>query len=157
VLIDPTCDLFLNALAAAVERTRRGDTLLITFSGHGREGTWCFADGDLPLARVAERLPRFAFVCIVSDACHSDAWREVAMPAGAEVMLVAPEEHHPSDGRGINTRSAFTAELIRALRESRSIRYVPLTRVSAQFEPFRIAPDAFVAVEPLVARGDEVG
>lgn len=99
VLIDPTADEFLAEL-------RLGPTL-ITFSGHGRPGTWCFADRELPLKEVIALLPD-APVCIVSDACHS---RDVTWPSN--VTLLAPPAPLALDGHGKNTRSPFTAALIK--------------------------------------------
>jgi len=100
VLIDPTADEFLAGL-------RLGPTL-ITFSGHGRPGSWCFADRELPLNEVIALLPRDEPVCVVSDACHS---RDAPWPSN--VILLAPPAPHALDGHGKNTRSPFTAALIR--------------------------------------------
>ena len=142
VLIDPTADDFVHELAIAVSRSRRGSTLLLTFSGHGREHSWCFFDRDLPLAAVCRELaplPRSTFVCIVADACHPESWREIEVSLRAEVMVVAPSERHPRDGRGINTRSPFTAALIRALCARTPIEdVIPLTPLSPCFEPFTV-------------------
>jgi hypothetical protein len=142
VLIDPTADDFVRELALAVSRSHRGSTLLLTFSGHGREHSWCFFDCDLPLSAVCRELaplPRGTYVCIVADACHPESWREVDVPLRAEVMVVAPPECHPRDGQGINTRSVFTAALIRALCGGTPISdVIPLTPVSSCFEPFTV-------------------
>jgi len=142
VLIDPTADDFVRELALAVSRSHRGNTLLITFSGHGRERSWCFFDRDLPLAAVCRELvplPRRTYVCIVADACHPESWREVEVELRAEVMVVVPPECHPRDGKGINTRSPFTAALIRALCAGGTISdVIPLTPLSPCFEPFRV-------------------
>jgi hypothetical protein len=100
VLIDPTAAEFLAEL-------RLGPTL-ITFSGHGRPGSWCFADRDLALTEVIALLPSAVEVCIVSDACHS---RDAAWPPN--VTLLAPAEPLALDGCGKNTRSPFTAAVIR--------------------------------------------
>ena len=100
VLIDPTADEFLAEL-------RLGPTL-ITFSGHGRPGSWCFADRDLPLTEVIALLRQDEPVCVVSDACHS---REAPWPPN--VILLAPPAPLALDGHGKNTRSPFTAMLIR--------------------------------------------
>ena len=107
VLIDPTAEEFLTEL-------RRGPTL-ITFSGHGRPGTWCFADRELPLTEVIALLPRDEPVCVVSDACHS---RHAPWPPN--VTLLAPPAPLALDGRGKNTRSPFTAALIREWLRVRS-------------------------------------
>jgi len=116
VLIDPTADEFVSELRLAVTRVHRGDTLLITFSGHGRNASWCFFDRDLPLLEVCRLLvplPRGTFVRIVADACHSEAWSAIDVPLRAEVTVIAPAEVHARDGKGRNTRSPFTAALIR--------------------------------------------
>jgi len=116
VLIDPTADEFMDELRVAVLRVHRGDTLLITFSGHGRDASWCFFDRDLALAEVCSLLallPRRTRVCIVADACHSEAWGEIDVQLRAKLNVIAPREMHARDGRGTNTRSPFTAELIR--------------------------------------------
>ena len=100
VLIDPTADEFLAEL-------RRGPAL-ITFSGHGRPGSWCFADRDLALTEVIALLPPHEEVCVVSDACHS---RDAPWPSN--VTLLAPAAPLALDGHGKNTRSPFTAAVIR--------------------------------------------
>ncbi|HJW95671.1 MAG TPA: caspase family protein [Thermoanaerobaculia bacterium] len=112
VLIDCSAELFLEELGCAVARLRGADTLLLTFSGHGRVGAWCFADRDLALRDVCSLLSsrrRGTRVVIVSDACHSESWPAL----DDDVTLIAPAESHPLDGRGANTRSPFTAALIR--------------------------------------------
>jgi hypothetical protein len=112
VLIDCSAAAFLDELHHAVSRLRGRDLLLITFSGHGRVGTWCFADRDLLLTDVCAVLSarrRRTRVVIVADACHPESWPEL----DDGVTLIAPSEPHPQDGRGVNTRSPFTAALIR--------------------------------------------
>jgi len=114
VLIDSDADVFLAELRVVVSRVRRGDTLLITFSGHGRANAWCFADRDLQVGEVGDVLalrPRGVRVVIVADACHSDAWRAID-----GVTLIAPPDQHPRDGAGLNTRTPFVAQLLRDLR-----------------------------------------
>jgi len=118
VLIDCRAGEFLAELRAAVSRMRRDDALLITFSGHGREQSWCFFDRDLPLVDLCDvlaSLPRRTHVCIVADACHSEAWRELDVELRAELTVIAPRDIHARDGRGRNTRSPFTAALLRAM------------------------------------------
>ena len=122
VLIDPARDEFTRELSVAITHTRRGDTLLITFSGHAHEEAWCFTDGDLPLRDLCDALdalPRRTFVYVVADACHPEVWRE--LPKRSEVMVIAPPDGYVRDGLGKNTRSPFTAALIRAMHESPSL------------------------------------
>lgn len=118
VLIDCSAAEFVAELRVAVAGIRRGDTLLLTFSGHGRESAWCFADRDLPLREICEvlaALPSRAFALIVADACHHEAWRAIDVRLRAEVTVIAPRETHARDGHGRNTRSPFTAAVIRAM------------------------------------------
>ena len=118
VLIDCSAAEFVAELRVAVAEIRRGDALLLTFSGHGRESSWCFADRDLPLRELCEvlaQLPPRAVVLVVADACHHEAWRALDVPLRAEVTVIAPRETHARDGHGRNTRSPFTAAVIRAM------------------------------------------
>lgn len=118
VLLDCIASEFLDELRVAVSRMRRGDTLLLTFSGHGRESAWCFADRDVALGEVCALLallPSRACVTIVADACHSEAWEALEVELDAEVTVLAPAETEAKDGRGRNTRSPFTAAVIREI------------------------------------------
>jgi len=131
VLIDPDAETFLAELRVAVSRVRRGDTLLVTFSGHGRPNAWCFADRDLQvdeLCVVLSMRPRGAQVVIVADACHSDAWRALD-----GITLIAPPDQHPRDGPGLNTRTPFIAQLLRDLRANPAL----LTPAAATQTPAR--------------------
>lgn len=118
VLIDCSAAELVAELRVAVAEIRRGDALLLTFSGHGRESSWCCADRDLPLRDVCEvlaLLPSRALVLVVADACHHEAWRAIDVRLRAEVTVIAPRETYARDGHGKNTRSPFTAAVIRAM------------------------------------------
>jgi hypothetical protein len=129
VLIDAaaTRDAFLRELAAAAARVGAGDTLLITFSGHGRESGWCLADGELPLAEICAALPRAGYISIIVDACHAGALEDrqsclsslsgqAGLPVLQVIVLAACGANSSAkDGHGPNTRSPFTAALLRML------------------------------------------
>ena len=96
-----TRDALLRALAGAAEQLGRGDTLLVSFSGHGatvpdrnrderddRDETWCLSDDDLlddELAEAWRALREGVRVVVVAESCFSgggmrgDDWMDLPL------------------------------------------------------------------------------
>lgn len=148
-----TADAILDALASLVDGSSAGDSLALTFSGHGTyilDGTdadesdnydeaICAHDRNIvddEIRGIIDRLPPGAFLTVISDSCHSGTvTRAILDRAGTAQELAEPDYPTLARYMPLDNHKKFDTAMVptrhRAFGSAANMNHVLLTGCAA--------------------------